>query len=222
MSKAETADDACECWTDAEYTELGNKIKSCKIAETSDIAKGLKACKDAFSTCRKFEDDAVASMAACSVSADALKSKAAALSANVDSANAAAQKVAAVTGSSRRRSSRSAATSCAGFITLVAQLVTFLLDFPASPEVITVGGYIVASADPSCTEEEIASLVETETSLEEAAEFLVEALEEAQANLLEATGSTLSASELLEFTDAPATTAASRFRMRGFQRQLFR
>ena len=121
MSKAETADDACECWTDAEYTELGNKIKSCKIAETSDIAKGLKACKDAFSTCRKYEGDAVASMAACSVSADALKSKAAALSANVDSANAAAQKVAAVTGSSRRRSSRAAATSCAGFITLVAQ-----------------------------------------------------------------------------------------------------
>ena len=100
-------------------------------------------------------------------------------------------------------------------------MVTILLDFPASPEVITVGGYIVASADPSCTEEEIASLVETETSLEEAAEFLAEALEEAQANLLEATGSTLSASELLEFTDAP-TTVASRFRMRGFQRQLFR
>mgnify|MGYP006863761233 CR=1 FL=1 len=97
-----------------------------------------------------------------------------------------------------------------------------LLDFPASPEVIIVGGYIVDSADPTCTEEEIASLVESESSLEEAAEFLSEALEEAQANLLEATGSTLSASELLEFTDAPATTVASRFRMRGFQRQLFR
>ena len=97
-----------------------------------------------------------------------------------------------------------------------------LLDFPASPEVIIVGGYIVDSADPTCTEEEIASLVESESSLEEAAEFLSEALEEAQANLLEATGSTLSASELLEFTDAPATTVASRFRMRGFQRQLSR
>ena len=100
-------------------------------------------------------------------------------------------------------------------------MVTILLDYPASPEVIVVGGYIVASADPSCTEEEIASLVETESSLGEAAEFLVEALEEAQANLLEATGSTLSASELLEFIDSP-TTVASRFRMRGFQRQLFR
>jgi len=105
LSKADTAADACTCWTDAEYTELGNKIKSCKIAETGDVAKGLKACKDAFSTCRKYEDDAVASMAACSVSADALKTKAAALSANVDSTNAAAAKVAAATGSSNRAAS---------------------------------------------------------------------------------------------------------------------
>merc|ERR1711894_847453 len=86
LSKADTAADACTCWTDAEY---------------ADVAKGLKACKDAFSTCRKYEDDAVASMAACSVSANALKAKAAALSANIDSTNAAAAKVAAVTGSSR-------------------------------------------------------------------------------------------------------------------------
>ena len=120
MSKAETADDACNCWTDAEYTELGNTIKSCKIAETSAVAKGLKACKEAFSTCRKFEDDAVAAMAACAVPVDALKAKAAALSANVDSTNAAAAKVAAVTGgSSRRRSARAAASTCADFITLV-------------------------------------------------------------------------------------------------------
>merc|ERR1711983_441871 len=223
-SKADTAADACTCWTDAEYTELGNKIKSCKITETGDVAKGLKACKDAFSKCRKYEDDAVASMAACSVSADAPKAKAAALSANVDSTNAAAAKVAEVTGgSSRRRSARAAATSCADFITLVAQLVTILLEFPASPQVIAVGGYVVASADIVCTEEEITELVETESSLTEAAEFLVEAFEESNENLLEATGSTLSASELLEFTDGPeVTTVASRFRMRGFQRQLFK
>merc|ERR1712045_243769 len=116
LSKADTASDACTCWTDAEYTELGNKIKSCKIAETSDVAKGLNACKDAFSKCRKYEDDTVASMAACSVSAVALKAKAAALSAHVDSANAAATKVAAVTGSSRRRSARATASTCADFI----------------------------------------------------------------------------------------------------------
>ena len=100
--------------------------------------------------------------------------------------------------------------------------MTILAAFPASPKILTVGGYITASADPTCTDLEKASLKEWETSLTEAAETLEEALADAQATLQDATGSTLSASELLEFTDAPATTVASRFRMRGFQRQLFR
>ena len=104
-------------------------------------------------------------------------------------------------------------------------MVAILFDFPASPQVIAVAGYIVASDDPTCTEEEITSLVESESSLEEATEFLVEAFEEANDNLEAATGSTLSASELEDFTDGPVvstTTMASRFRMRGFQKQLFR
>merc|ERR1712045_960106 len=206
LSKADTAADACTCWTDAEYTELGNKIKSCKIAETSDVAKGLKACKDAFSKCRKYEDDAVASMAACSVSADALKKKAAALSANVDSAKAAATKVAAVTGSSR-----AAATTCAAFITLVTKFVAIIQNYPASPQVLVVGKYLVGSAAVTCTALEKAELKLAETSLTEAKEFLAEALSVAQANLLDATGSTLSASELLEYTTVSATTVASRF-----------
>ena len=120
MSKADTASEACTCWTDADYAKIGNKIKSCKIAETSDVAKGLKACRDAFSTCRQYEDAAVASMAACSVSADKLKAKAAALSANVDATKEAAAKVAKVTGSSSSsRAPPPPATICADFITLV-------------------------------------------------------------------------------------------------------
>ena len=97
-------------------------------------------------------------------------------------------------------------------------MVTILNSFPASPQVITVAKYIKDSADPTCTTAEKATLVSSESSLSEAQESLVEALDEAQATLEAATGSTLSASELLEFT-AAATTKASRFRMRGFQRQ---
>ena len=120
LSKADTAADACTCWTAADYAELGNKIKSCKIAETADVAKGLKACRDAFSKCRKYEDDAVASMAACSVSAAKLKEKAATLSTNVDATKKAKAKVAKATRSS---SSRAAATTCAEFIALVDQCI---------------------------------------------------------------------------------------------------
>merc|ERR1712079_542981 len=74
-------------------------VKACKITEVSAIAQGLKACKDAFSTCRKFEDEAVSSMAACSVSVDALKAKAAALSQSKTAMDAAASTVAGITGS---------------------------------------------------------------------------------------------------------------------------
>ena len=49
------------------------------------------------------------------------------------------------------------------------------------------------------------SVVSSESSLNEAQESLVEALDEAQATLEAATGSTLSASELQEFT-AEVTT----------------
>ena len=96
--------------------------------------------------------------------------------------------------------------------------MTIVTAFPASPQVPTVSGYITDSAVPTCTDLEKASLKEWETSLVEAKELLDEALAEAQATLEDATGSTLSASELLEFT-AAATTKTSRFRMRGFQRQ---
>ena len=99
--------------------------------------------------------------------------------------------------------------------------MTILAAFPASPKIITVGKYITDSSDPTCTDLEKASLKEWETSLATAAATLSEALADAQATLEDATGSTLSASELLQFT-AAATTKASRFRMRGFQRQLFR
>merc|ERR1711997_1164810 len=73
---------ACTCWTAPEFTISSEKVKSCKISSTASIAAGLKSCKEAFSKCRKYEDDAVASMAACSVTSAALKAKAAALSAN--------------------------------------------------------------------------------------------------------------------------------------------
>ena len=97
-------------------------------------------------------------------------------------------------------------------------MVAIIVEFPASPQVIVVVEDMVYS-DPTCTEEEKASLVEDLASIEEAKEFLDEALEEAQDNLFEATGSTLSPSTTGHVVST--TTMASRFRMRGFQKQLF-
>ena len=54
------------------------------------------------------------------------------------------------------------------------------LDFPASPMIATVGADIVASADPTCTDAEKASLVTAEAGLEEAAAAVEDAYNEAQ------------------------------------------
>ena len=123
LSKSDTAIQACFCWINETYRDLDNKIKSCKIEETTNVTKGLKACKDAFSTCRQAEDDAVDAIAACSVSVDTLLARAAALGANLNMTSACAAQVAGITGSSgqvsRIRSDRAAASNCSAFITLV-------------------------------------------------------------------------------------------------------
>ena len=63
--------------------------------------------------------------------------------------------------------------------------VTMLaLDFPASPMIAAVGADIVASADPTCTDAEKASLVTAEAGLEEAAAAVEDAYNEAQVSLM--------------------------------------
>merc|ERR1711997_1451972 len=194
MSKEATATEACACWSAPEMTMASEAVKDCKITEVSAIAQGLKACKDAFSTCRKFEDEAVSSMAACSVSVDALKAKAAALSQSKTAMDAAAS------------------------ITLVTTIVTIATDFPSSPMIVTVSADIVASSSLTFTDDEITSLTAVEETLTAAVELVTDAFAEAQATLEDATGSTLSAAGPSSVA-ASITTARARQRVRGFQSQ---
>merc|ERR1719356_1268302 len=156
MSKEATATEACACWSAPEMTMASDAVKDCKIAEVSSIAQGLKACKDAFSTCRKFEDEAVSSMAACSVSVDTLKAKAAALSQSKTAMEAAASTVSGITGNKGYwgRKKRAAAADAAAFITLVTTIVTIAIDFPSSPMIVTVSADIVASSSLTFTDDE--------------------------------------------------------------------
>merc|ERR1712165_283307 len=198
-------------------------VKDCRIPEVAAVAQGLKACKDAFSTCRKFEDEAVTSMAACSVSVDALKAKAAALSQSKTAMDAAASTVAGITGSSRKvrglaRGKRAAAADAAAFISLVTTIVTIATDFPSSPMIVTVSADIVASSSLTFTDDEITSLTAVEETLTAAVELVTDAFAEAQATLEDATGSTLSAAGLSSVA-ASVTTARARQRVRGFQSQ---
>merc|ERR1711992_94346 len=156
LSKEATAADACTCWAAPELAAASEAVKDCRIPEVAAVAQGLKACKDAFSTCRKYEDEAVTSMAACSVSVDALKAKAAALSQSKTAITEAASTVAGITGSSRKvrglaRTKRAAAADAAAFITLVTTIVIIAIDFPSSPMIVTVSADIVASSSLTFT-----------------------------------------------------------------------
>ena len=117
LSKEATAEDACTCWTNADMMKYSDEVKSCKVEAVSDIAKGLKACKAAFSKCRQYEDAAISTIQSCSQSADQLKAKAEALSKNKDALNDVKAKIAKAT--ARRRHARAPATDCAGFLKLV-------------------------------------------------------------------------------------------------------
>ena len=225
QSKEATAGEACSCWSAPEMTMASEAVKDCKITEVSSIAQGLKACKNAFSTCRKFEDEAVSSMAACSVPVSTLKAKAAALSLSKSAMDAAASTVAGITGSRRKvrglaRGKRAAAADAAAFITLVTTIVTIAIDFPSSPMIVTVSADIVASASLTFTDDEITSLTAVEETLTAAVELVTDAFEEAQATLEDATGSTLSSAGLSSVAGILSTTTGrARQRVRGFQSQ---
>merc|ERR1712242_651915 len=222
LSKAATAADACSCWTNSDFVSVSAKVAKCVIPETAAVAKSLKACKDAFSKCRKYEDAAVSAMAACSVPVNTLKSKAAALYKNKENA---AKVVNAV---DTKVSARVSITSCADFIKQVAMYINILQSFPSSPKVLTIGGYIISAPSAiTCTASEKTSLKAAEATLKQGVAFLEQAFNDVQSTLEGATGSTMSSSELTAFstaapTESTATTKASRFRMKGFQRHHFK
>merc|ERR1712045_641300 len=152
-----------------------------------------------------------------------LKSKAAALYKNKENA---AKVVNAV---DTMVSARVSITSCADFIKQVAMYINILQSFPSSPKVLTIGGYIISAPSAiTCTASEKTSLKAAEATLKQGVAFLEQAFNDVQSTLEGATGSTMSAADLGAFsttaapTPSTATTKASRFRTKGFQRQHFR
>ena len=119
LSKEDSCEDACGCWESSDMDTLSEEVKSCKIAETQDVAKALKECKAAFSECRKLEDETIDSIALCSQTAAELQAKASALKENKDAVDDVKAKITAA--KSRRRHARAAATDCAGFLPLVVE-----------------------------------------------------------------------------------------------------
>ena len=67
---------ACSCWTDAAFNKTVQAAKDCKFStEAKKIADQLKNCTKAFGKCRKYEDAAITSIAACNSDSTKLTKK---------------------------------------------------------------------------------------------------------------------------------------------------
>merc|ERR1711970_917625 len=120
--------------------------------------------------------------------------------------------VASVTGSGRffkDRSRRATPTDCAAFITVVELVITLVESSPGSPEVSVHCKEVVAAVSIVCSEDELASLKDTEMVMEEAAEKVELAYESVLEDILAQTGEMPTAEELESFVPPSETTTTA-------------
>ena len=59
--------DACSCWTSSSLSKSVESVKVCKASTEADaITAAVKNCSTTFSKCRKYEDEAIITLMACS------------------------------------------------------------------------------------------------------------------------------------------------------------
>ena len=116
--------------------------------------KQMGYCRGNFSLCKKFEDEGLVAISACSESTSDLLTKAKALTASKSGLTAA--KTAASTLATRREA-RAAATTCAEVISKITALLKAVGENPASSTVATLAGE-VTGVTVTCTTEEKKSL----------------------------------------------------------------
>ena len=166
--------EACTCWLDSNLNSTSKEVKTCSFKKEADaVAKQLKACKSAFSVCRKYEDDTIKSLSACSKSEEKLKEKAKQLSTNKAAVEKAQAKVSKLTGGTGRKSRQ--ASSCSDVLKSVTLLIVIVNQNPASTRVEVVSLEISSVGDITCSEDEKKSLKEKESGLKESVDKISDA-----------------------------------------------
>ena len=209
-ASATDTDTACSCWTSAALDQTVQAAKMCKFpTEAKDIAVALKNCTSAFGTCRKYEDDAITAIAACSVSANDLVTKAAALSQNSADVAAAQQVVKTLAGSSRMSGEVSSRqeVSCTQVHTWATELTILVSQSPSSSQVSVISVQITGASTAPCSADEQQLLLSVDDAFEEALSNLQAALDSVQDQLQTVTGSTASSAAIASGTTAPTTPA---------------
>ena len=114
-------------------------------------------CRGNFSLCKKFEDEGLVAVSACSESTADLLTKAKALTASKTGLTAAKTAASTLSASSGRRVARAAATTCAEVVSKITALLKAVGENPASSMVATLAGE-VTGVTVTCTDAEKTSL----------------------------------------------------------------
>ena len=99
-----TGADLCDCFANQTLLDQAAVLRKCNLAkESQTMATALKTCKGKYGNCRKYKEEIIGIVSACSKTSDKQMEKAKALGENVDNMKEAQDAVAKVTGSGGRR-----------------------------------------------------------------------------------------------------------------------
>merc|ERR1712110_1371647 len=210
LKKVSNVTAACECFTSSSFNASAEAVKGCDASTfSSAIKKQLNKCKVAFSKCRKYEDDAVDALSACTKTQAQHTQKAAQLKANSDALTAAKTKMASLASgatSSRHRGARQTATSCSAVISKATTLISIVANFPEATIVVSLSAEISSVSGVTCTTAEKAQMSTAVTSITVVITTVNQALVVVQKLLLQTTGTTQADKDLT--TSTAATTAS--------------
>ena len=95
-----TGEELCDCFGNETLLEQAALLRKCNLAEESkSMAAALKTCKGSYGDCRKYKEDIISIVSACSKDVNKQKEKAKVLAENVDNMKNAQAAVAGITGS---------------------------------------------------------------------------------------------------------------------------
>ena len=98
-----TGADLCACFANQTLLDQAAVLRKCNLAkESQTMATALKTCKGKYGNCRKYKEEIIGIVSACSKTSDKQMEKAKALGENVDNMKEAQDAVAKVTGSGGR------------------------------------------------------------------------------------------------------------------------
>ena len=99
-----TGKELCDCFGNETLLDQAGVLRKCTLAKESQaMATALKTCKGKYGSCRKYKEEIIDIVSACSKSLDGHKEKAKQLAENVENMKAAQGAVAKVTGSGGRQ-----------------------------------------------------------------------------------------------------------------------